>query len=65
MQLFKTGNDIILIIEDNGKGMDEFNTKNGIGLMNIVGRLDTINGKVNIEPSPESGNLTTVKIQVS
>lgn len=63
VQLFKTGNDVILIVEDNGQGIKD-NKKDGIGLMNISSRLDTINGKVNFEPSPESGTLATVKIPV-
>jgi len=64
VQLFKTGNDVILIVEDNGKGIDILTQKQGIGLMNISSRLDTINGKVNFEPSPESGTLATIKIPI-
>ncbi len=65
VQLFKTGKDLLLMIEDNGKGMRSDQQKDGIGLMNISSRLDTINGKVNFEPSSESGTLATVKIPVS
>lgn len=64
VQLFKTGNDVLLIVEDNGKGIDKIERKEGIGLINISSRLNTINGKVNFEPSPESGTLVTVKIPV-
>lgn len=63
VQLFKSGNDVILIVEDNGRGINS-PKEGGIGLMNITSRLDTINGKVNFEPSPESGTLATVKIPV-
>jgi signal transduction histidine kinase len=65
IQLFMAGNEIVLIIEDNGIGMDLTTKKDGIGLMNISSRLDTINGKVNFEPSPESGTLATVKIPLN
>lgn len=65
VQLFKTGNDVLLIVEDNGEGINTSEQKEGIGLMNISSRLDTINGKVNFEPSPESGTLATVKIPVT
>ena len=65
MQLFKSGDNVILIIEDNGKGMGESSKVKGIGLMNISSRLDTLNGRVNFEPSPESGTLATVKIPVN
>ncbi len=64
IQLFKTSSDILLIVEDNGKGIDVLQHKKGIGLMNISSRLDTINGRVNFEPSPESGTLVTIKIPI-
>jgi signal transduction histidine kinase len=65
VQLFKTGYDVILIVEDNGVGMAEAKVKKGIGLLNISGRLDMVNGQVNFEPSPQSGTLVTIKIPVS
>ena len=65
IQLINTAGFILLIVEDNGKGMNLSNHKNGIGLMNISSRLDTIKGKVSYEQSPESGTLATVKIPIS
>ena len=62
VQLFKSGNNIMLIVEDNGIGMNTSKISEGIGLMNISSRLDTVSGKVNFEPSPNSGTLATVKI---
>ena len=64
VQLFKVADDVILIIEDNGISIDMSQQKKGIGLMNISSRLETINGKVNFESSPESGTLATVKIPI-
>ena len=64
IQLFKSGGNVMLIVEDDGKGINPNKQEMGIGLMNISSRLDTINGKVNFEPSPESGTLATVKIPV-
>lgn len=64
IQLLKNANNIIFIVEDNGRGMESENGKQGIGLMNITSRLDTIRGKVNFEPSPESGTLATIVIPV-
>jgi len=64
VQLFKTGNDAILILEDNGIGMSGTKAKKGIGLLNISSRLDMVKGQVNFEPSPQSGTLVTVKIPV-
>jgi len=62
IQLMKSGKSLILIVEDNGKGIDSGENKKGIGLMNISSRVDTVNGNVNFEPSPEGGTLATVKI---
>ena len=52
----------MLIVEDNGKGFDASNNANGIGLLNIKSRLNTVNGEVNYEPSPESGTVATIRI---
>ena len=65
IQLFKSGGNVMLIVEDDGKGINPNKQEMGIGLLNISSRLDTINGKVNFEPSPESGTLATVKIPVN
>ncbi|MEL7144928.1 MAG: sensor histidine kinase, partial [Bacteroidota bacterium] len=62
IQLMKTGNTLISIVEDNGKGIKSGIGKKGIGLMNITSRVDTVNGDVNYEPSPGGGTLTTIKI---
>ncbi len=62
VQLFNTNNTVILIVEDNGVGIEAKNNKKGFGLLNISSRLDTVNGEVNFEPSPKSGTLVTIKI---
>lgn len=65
VQLFKAGNNITLIVEDNGKGLGQNTKKDGIGLLNISSRLDILKGKVNFEPSPNSGTLVTVNIPLA
>lgn len=65
VQLFKSSGNVILIVEDNGRGISNTDKKEGIGLMNISSRLDTINGKVNFEASPNSGTLATIKIPLN
>ncbi len=64
IQLFKNKRHLILILEDNGKGMQGNNKKPGIGLLNIASRIDTINGEVNYEPGPESGTVATIRIPI-
>jgi signal transduction histidine kinase len=65
IQLIKSGNHLALIVEDNGKGFSTNTPKSGIGLMNISSRLDTLNGQVNFEPSPEGGTLATINIPLA
>ena len=62
VQLISMNNDAILIVEDNGHGFQSNTKTNGIGLMNISSRLDTLNGKVSYDASPEGGTLATIRI---
>lgn len=62
VQLYKSGINIILVIEDNGKGISKNAKTDGIGLMNITSRLNTIKGQINFESSPNNGTLATIKI---
>jgi signal transduction histidine kinase len=64
VQLFVAGGSLILIVEDNGRGMANENA-DGIGMLNIASRLNTLNGQVNYEPAPDSGTVATVRIPIS
>lgn len=65
VQLFKRNKMLILLIEDNGSGF-QFDTQKskGIGLMNITSRVETVHGEFNLEPSPKSGTLATIRIPI-
>ncbi len=62
VQLFINKKHLILIIEDNGKGFNANQEKDGIGLMNISSRINTINGEVIWEPGPQAGTVATIRI---
>jgi signal transduction histidine kinase len=65
VQLIKNTGMLVLLVEDNGRGMSNGNSKSkGIGLMNINSRVETINGEFNLEPSPISGTLATIRIPI-
>ncbi len=64
IQLFKNQDKLILIVEDNGTGMKNGDPK-GHGLLNIKSRLNTIQGTVNFEPSPQSGTIARIIIPIS
>ena len=64
MQLMELDKQLILIVEDKGKGFDS-GLAQGQGLYNIKSRLDIVKGVVNYEPEPETGMLATVTIPLS
>jgi len=64
VQLFKNQGFLILIVEDNGTGIDD-NNSSGHGMMNIKSRLNTINGDVNFEAGHENGTIATIRINLN
>lgn len=64
IQLVKHNNHLNMIIEDNGKGFDtkNINSFEGIGLKNIISRVQFLNGSVDFDSS--IGNGTTVNIEI-
>lgn len=65
VQLFRNKNNLILMVEDNGRGFDPTQKRNGIGLTNIASRLSTVDGEVNWVPGPGSGMVATVKVPLA
>ncbi len=64
VQLLKTPSHCILIVEDDGKGIDSEGSSDGIGMMNINNRLRTLKGELNME-SEEGGTIATIRIALS
>lgn len=63
LQLFKNRGKLIFVVEDNGKGIGE-NKGDGHGLLNMKSRINALNGELNLEPSPNSGTLATIRIPI-
>ena len=59
-----TPENVILVIEDNGKGFDPQHTRQGIGLSNIHERTQFYNGTTNIKASAGNGCILTVTIPI-
>ncbi len=64
IQLVRHTNELTMVIEDDGKGFDISQMANfkGIGLKNIISRVDFLHGKVNFDSHPNRG--TTVIVEV-
>jgi two-component system, NarL family, sensor kinase len=64
LQLIKHENEMTVMIEDNGVGFDtgKINEFQGIGLKNIISRIEFLNGRVDFDSTP--GHGTNVIIEV-
>ncbi|MBC7916075.1 MAG: sensor histidine kinase [Pyrinomonadaceae bacterium] len=64
IQLIKDADGISLTVEDNGKGFDKEKPthKRGIGLKNIVDRIELLKGSVDFDSSPGKGTLLAIHI---
>ena len=56
------GNSIRVVVSDNGKGFDVNKRRDGIGITNMINRVESFNGKIDIESSP--GNGTNIRIEI-
>ena len=62
IKLHNTATTVLLTIEDNGIGFNTIQSRNGVGITNILNRVETYNGSVNILSSPGKGCRLEVSI---
>jgi two-component system, NarL family, sensor kinase len=65
IQLMKNSGNLILMVEDNGKGFNFEKAKRGLGIINITSRLNTISGNIDFETQSGAGTHTTVRIPIA
>lgn len=53
---------ILIQVSDNGKGFDTRAQRTGIGISNMINRVESFNGTMDIQSSPGQGCCTRVKI---
>jgi len=53
---------IYISIEDNGKGFDPEQKRNGIGVSNMLNRVESFNGELRIDSSPGNGCSLQIKV---
>lgn len=67
IELRKQGSTVVLRVSDNGKGFDvneEIEGGKGMGLRNILNRIDSIGGQQNIRSEKGKGTTSELKIDV-
>jgi PAS domain S-box-containing protein len=62
LRLITDGDQLMLVISDNGKGFDPATVKKGLGLNNIINRTELLFGTAEIRSSPEQGCIIIVTI---
>jgi len=63
VQLRKMSNHILLVVEDNGKGMTD-EKKNGIGISNLKSRVQLLDGNLQYDSSEDEGTTAIVRVPV-
>lgn len=61
VQLRKMNNHILLVVEDNGKGMSDQKTK-GIGISNLQSRVQLLDGNLQYESSENEGTTAIIRV---
>jgi signal transduction histidine kinase len=54
--------ELLVIVEDNGRGFQPGTERDGLGLLGIHERVALVGGKLNIESEPGSGTTLVVRI---
>jgi signal transduction histidine kinase len=67
IQIIKHETELTIMIEDNGIGFDagKMNEFNGIGLKNIVSRVEFLKGKVEFDSAAGKGTTVTIELPVA
>ena len=64
VQLIKVKAHLVLIVQDDGKGIDINEFKKGHGYMNINSRLSVSDGEINLESNENQGLFAQVRIRI-
>ncbi len=66
LQLIRHEKELTIVVEDNGVGFDASrkDSYEGIGLKNIISRIEFVNGSINIDSSPGKGATVIIEIPV-
>ncbi len=62
IQLMRNKGHLVMIMEDDGRGLDPERSSDGIGMRSITDRARLLHGTIALESAPGSGTLATLRI---
>ncbi len=62
VSLERAGNSIVLVVSDDGEGMDKLVPSDGVGILGMEERAATLHGEFNIHSNPAQGTCISVKL---
>ena len=62
VKMYSEKDQIYISIHDNGIGFEVGMKKNGVGIVNIINRVESFNGKVSFETNPGIGCKLDIRI---
>ena len=65
VQLLGNRGHVVLIVQDNGRGVQAGKAAPGIGLLNIADRVRALNGTFALESTPGQGTAATVRVPLA
>lgn len=60
LQLIRHNSSLMISVEDDGKGFDARETRNGVGLTSVESRVQMLNGSLSIDTSPQNGTFISI-----
>jgi two-component system sensor histidine kinase UhpB len=58
----EANNEITILVIDDGKGYDTSKKREGLGVSNMINRVESLNGKIDIKSAPGEGCKTFIQI---
>ncbi|MEL6388759.1 MAG: sensor histidine kinase, partial [Bacteroidota bacterium] len=65
VQIINVADELVIMVQDNGKGFDQSSIQKGLGLDNLASRVNVLQGEMEIDSSLARGTSVTVHIPLA